>query len=74
MSALRILLRLALLLFVAASRAAVAPDSYQIVERTTDSATYQRVVQRTNDAGEVTTQTNRLIALDHGMYYLDNGE
>jgi len=63
-----------LMVFVATVCAAAEPDGYQIVERTQDSATYQRVIQRTNDAGEMTTQTNRLIALDHGMHYLDNGE
>ena len=47
---------------------------YQLVERTQDSATYQRVVQLTNDSREVITQTNLLTVLDHGMHYLQDGE
>jgi len=46
----------------------------QIVERTIDSATYQRVVLLTNGAGEVTTKTNLLTVLDHGLHYLQDGE
>src|SRR4249919_2947050 len=70
----RQLVQFGLMMFVATVRAAVEPDGYQIVERAQDSATYQRVIQRTNDAGEVTSQTNQLCVLDHGMHYLENGE
>lgn len=62
------------MMFVATVRAAAEPDGYQIVERAQDSATYQRIIQRTNDAGEVTAQTNQLCVLDHGMHYLEKGE
>ncbi len=46
----------------------------QIVERTIDSATYQRVVLLTNGTGDVTTKTNLLTVLDHGLHYLQDGE
>ena len=46
----------------------------QIVERTIDSATYRRVVLLTNGTGDVTTKTNQLTVLDHGLHYLQDGE
>ena len=46
----------------------------QLVERTIDSATYQRVVLLTNGAGAVTTKTNQLTVLDHGLHYFQDGE
>jgi len=60
MTIFRLLVQFGLMMFVATVCAAAEPDGYQLVERAQDGATYQRVIQHTNDAGEVTTQTNQL--------------
>jgi hypothetical protein len=49
----------------------LAADNNRIVERTMDSARYERVSVLTNEHGILLWQTNRFTLLAHGLHYPD---